>query len=491
MSTAGIELYPKAESYRQDILAKIDINIGPVGSAYRGLLEELNEVVRGSKIYSATYIEGLYGSGKTLVLRKLVYDIVSGPDKEKYKNVIPIYFFLGEMDFRLLQELKSYFRDLITYTSSEAYVVKPNIIGEKIDWKLRLPILEEAVKIIGEVEKSYKLEEEKEILGFFDVLRELNRKGYYPLLIFDEFERVIYTGDGLKSDLGRKAFVTYINNYLELTRGHLYSGMFVITTTRPIDELVKTAVEEQRPHMNFIMSQLGVSPTRVVEDFPLVRGHIVYDFKTTLDWYDLHLELLANRYGLILHSKLLYLIAHVLPTPRAIVQIDKKIKTHLGVKPEVVTPQDLYKALEPRIVEFLERLKKEKIDSRFIITVRTQWHLKFIELLKNGFFVVKSDMYNNVAKALGISIENYRKARQKVSQILHDLCKIELFEATGEGEYRLNPQILAYALEIERLPDGSIASLNEVIGKIKNAVKKKREMQKKYREQKEQKKQEE
>jgi hypothetical protein len=41
------------------------------------------------------------------------------------------------------------------------------------------------------------------------------------------------------------------------------------------------------------------------------------------------------------------------------------------------------------------------------------------------------------------------------------------------------------------LPDGSIASLNEVIGKIKNAVKKKREMQKKYREQKEQKKQEE
>jgi hypothetical protein len=486
MSTVNIELYPKAESYRQDILAKIDINIGPVGYAYRGLLRELDEVVRGSKIYSAAYLEGLYGSGKTLVLRKLVYDIISGPDKEKYKNVIPIYFFLGEIDFRLLQELKKYFEDLITYINTEVHPVRPNIIGEKSDWKSRLPILEETVKFITEVEKSYKLDEEREVLGFFHVLREINKRGYYPLLIFDEFERVIYTGDGLKSGLSRKAFVTYTTRYLELTRGHLYSGMFVITTTRPIDELVKTAVEEERPHMHFILSELAISPSKVVEDFPLVRGHIVYDFKARLDWLEPHLELLANRYGLILHRELLHLVAHVLPIPRAIVQIDKKIKIHLGAKPDVVTPQDLYNVLEPMIVKFVERLKKEKIDNRSIITARTQWHLKFIELLKKGFFVVKSSVYNDVAKVLGISIEDSRKARQKVSQLLRDLSKLELFEATGEGEYRLNPHILAYALEIDRLPDGSIASLDEVIGKIKNAIKRKREVQKKYREREEQ-----
>jgi len=482
MSTANIELYSKAESYRGDILAKIDINIGPVGYAYRGLLKELDEVVRGSKIYSATYLEGLYGSGKTLVLRKLVYDIISGPDKEKYKNVIPIYFFLGEMDFRLLQEFKRYLEDLITYINTEAYPVRPNIIGEKSDWKSRLPILEETVKFVTEVGKSYKLDEEREVLGFFDVLRELNKKGYYPLLIFDEFERVIYTGDGLRSDLGRKAFAKYATIYLELTRGHLYSGMFVIATTRPIDELVKRAVEEGRPHMHFILSELAISPSRAVEDFPLVRAHIVYDFKATLDWLEPHLELLANRYGLILHRELLHLVASILPVPRAIVQIDKKIKTHLGAKPDVVTPQDLYNLLEPMIVKFVERLKNETIDNRRIITARTKWHLKFIELLKKGFFVVKSSAYNDVAKALGIPIEDSRKARQKVSQLLRDLSKLELFEAIGEGEYRLNPYILAYALEIDRLPDGSIASLDEVIGKIKNAIKRKREAQKKYRE---------
>jgi hypothetical protein len=486
MSTVNIELYSKAESYRGDILAKIDINIGPVGYAYRGLLKELDEVVRGSKTYSATYLEGLYGSGKTLVLRKLVYDIISGPDKEKYKNVIPIYFFLGEMDFRLLQEFKRYLEDLITYINTEAHPVRPNIIGEKSDWKSRLPILEETVKFITEVGKSYKLDEEREVLGFFDVLRELNKKGYYPLLIFDEFERVIYTGDGLRSDLGRKAFATYATRYLELTRGHLYSGMFVITNTRPIDELVKRAVEEERPHMHFILSELAISPSKAAEDFPLVRGHIVYDFKATLDWLEPHLELLANRYGLILHRELLHLVASILPVPRAIVQIDKKIKTYLGAKPDVVAPQDLHNVLEPMIVKFVERLKNEKIDNRRIITARTKWHLKFVELLKKGFFVVKSSAYNDVAKALGIPIEDSRKARQKVSQLLRDLSKLELFEAVGEGEYRLNPYILAYALEIDRLPDGSIASLDEVIGKIKNAMKRKREVQKKYREREEQ-----
>jgi hypothetical protein len=482
MSTINIELYSKAESYRGDILAKIDINIGPVGYAYRGLLKELDDVVRGSKTYSATYLEGLYGSGKTLVLRKLVYDIISGSDKEKYKNVIPIYFFLGEMDFRLLQEFKRYLEDLITYINTEAYPVRPNIISEKSDWKSRLPILEETVKFITEVGKSYKLDEEREVLGFFDVLRELNKKGYYPLLIFDEFERVIYTGDGLRSDLGRKAFATYAARYLELTRGHLYSGMFVIATTRPIDELVKRAVEEGRPHMHFILSELAISPSRAVEDFPLVRGHIVYDFKATLDWLEPHLEHLANRYGLILHRELLHLVASILPVPRAIVQIDRKIKTYLGAKPDVVTPQHLYNLLEPMIVKFVERLKNETIDNRRIITARTKWHLKFIELLKKGFFVVKSNAYNDVAKALGIPTEDSRKARQKVSQLLRDLSKLELFEAIGEGEYRLNPYTLAYALEIDRLPDGSIASLDEVIGKIKNAIKRKREEQKKYRE---------
>jgi hypothetical protein len=55
----GIELQPKAESYSSDALAKIDIDIGPVGMAYRGALGELRDVARGSKGFSAIYIEGI------------------------------------------------------------------------------------------------------------------------------------------------------------------------------------------------------------------------------------------------------------------------------------------------------------------------------------------------------------------------------------------------------------------------------------------------
>jgi hydrogenase maturation factor HypE len=53
---------------------------------------------------------------------------------------------------------------------------------------------------------------------------------------------------------------------------------------------------------------------------------------------------------------------------------------------------------------------------------------------------------------------------------MRKLSELGLYEAVGTGEYRLNPYILAHALGIDRLPDGSPADIEEVLRKIKDAV---------------------
>jgi hypothetical protein len=468
------ELQPKAESYTQDALAKIDINIGPVGYAYRGILEEIKSVKERSKNFTALYVEGLYGSGKTLLLRKIVYDIISGQYKEEMKNVFPIYFFLGEMDFKLLDGIKMYIEDLKTYISTDELPVKPNIIGEKSDWKNREQMIEGCLKIINDVEGRYKDKklEEKQLRGFFDVLRELNKQGIIPLIIFDEFERVVYSGEGLKSELGRSTFAAFASMYLELTRGHIYSGAFIIATTNSIRELVEKAIAEEKP-LRHIFNALGIGLGKP-DEFPMVRSHIVYDGEFKLDWDTFHLDILAKRYKLIIHERLLELISKVLPTPRAIIQIDRKTRIYYPKEKEVLSLDKFYKIIEKRINMFIEALKKEKIGKGYIITSKSLWHERFVKLIEKGYFIIKSDDYLSVAKSLEIEAKNDREARRKVSQILNNLSQIGLFEKLGAGEFRLNPHILAYALEIENLPDGSKATIDELLNKVRTAMENRR-----------------
>jgi hypothetical protein len=464
-----LELQARAEDYSQEALASIDINVGPAGAAYRGIVNEVRSVIRGSKNFSAIYLEGLYGSGKTLVLRKSAYDIISGPSKKDYERVMPIYFFLGATGFKLLQGFKNYAEEVKTYaTTQEKLPTKPYIVGEKIDWKGRLPLLEECLKVVNKVEEGYKKGEEREVLGFFDVLREVNKRGYYPLLIFDEFERVI-SGEALTTEEERRAFATFARKYLELTRGHLYSGVFVIATTRPIWELLNNAIDEQRPHIRLIFDLLGLRLDRP-EDFPMVKPHIVYDHSTELAWLGHHLETLAKKYGLLLHEEVLSLISGILPMPRTVIQIDRKIRVELEKVPEVVQPKDLYKVMQAKIEELRRALEEARTDDgKFLIPPRAVWPERFIKLLENGYFVVKSDKYEEVAKVLGIGGDE-GKAKQRVSQVLSKLSELGLYERLGAGKYRLNHHIFAYALGIERLPDGSQATRDELITKIKRAI---------------------
>jgi hypothetical protein len=120
--------------------------------------------------------------------------------------------------------------------------------------------------------------------------------------------------------------------------------------------------------------------------------------------------------------------------------------------------------------------------SRLWASPQRRWHERFVELLRNGYFSLRSKDYVEVAKALKMDVPDLKKCKEKVSQLLRKLSALGLYEVLGAGEYRLNPHILAYALEIERLPDGSIANINELVSKIKNAVMGLRGKHKRYKE---------
>jgi hypothetical protein len=262
----GVELLTKGESFSLKTLERININIGPVGSAYHGILNEVRSVVRGDKSFSTVYVEGLYGTGKTLALRRAVHDILSGPRKEEYERVIPIYFYLGEMDFTLLQGFKNYVGDVKTHVEGGGeLLVKPNIVGWREDWSKRLPVL---------------------------------------------------------------------------------------------------------------------------------------DLTVTLSWNEEHLGDLAREYGLSLDQNVIRLLSIVLPTPRAIVQIDIKVRSYLGGAPQVVSLKEFYNVIKHGIMSFVERLKKERVDGKPVVGAGARWHERFLKLLENGYFFVHYNTYDKVAEVV-------------------------------------------------------------------------------------------
>ncbi len=63
-------------------------------------------------------------------------------------------------------------------------------------------------------------------------MRELNKSGYLPMLIFDEFERLIYTEDVLREDRSRPLFVEFVKRYFELTRDIFIAGSSLLLLQR-------------------------------------------------------------------------------------------------------------------------------------------------------------------------------------------------------------------------------------------------------------------
>ena len=198
-------------------------------------------------------------------------------------------------------------------------------------------------------------------------------------------------------------------------------------------------------------------------------------------WTASDLDLLARKYNLIVHTDLINIIARVLPTPRAIINIAREA-LRIGIK-DVVSTRNFIEIIKPRYMKFKERLFSEKVNGKFIIQPRTTWHEKFEKLLREGVFEATREKYLEVAKVLNIEFieedkESVRKARQKASNTLRKLSNLGLYEAKGGGIYLLNPYLLAYLLGIERLPSGEFTSLDMIIEDIKMRIKEQRRRRK-------------
>ena len=471
----NIQLEVVAERYPPHVIDYIEL-VDSMKNELEGIVKETGRLVRGEKTFYSIYVEGMYGSGKTLLMRKYCNEIL-----KKFDETIPIYFYLGEQDFLPFTMLKNYYNDVKSFVEQDKK--PPSVVGNPNLWKDRIKVLHE---VIDKIDKIKSLKEDRqepkcqEIIKFFKALEAINEKGYYPVIIFDEFERVLFTGEGLRSEEAIKCFVAFSKSYLEIVRGHIFKGAFALVTTFPLIELLRRAKEIGYPHLEDIERHLRLAIRERPEQYPMLAPHVVqsYDEQVKIAWNADNLNLLAEKYGLAVDREVIEIIAKVLPTPRAIINIAREA-FNKGIKE--VKRQDFIKIVEPRFNEFKERLVREKVKvndrERHIIQPQTRWHEKLERLLKEGIFEIRRDNYLEVAKIFDIKYDesdkdSVRKARQKVSNILKKLSSLQLYEGTGEGTYRLDPSLLAYLLGLERLPRGEVTSLDRIMENIKQGISK-------------------
>ena len=463
MMKENIQLEVVAERYPPHVIDEIEV-VDTMKSELERMVEGTGRLVEGYITFYAIYVEGLYGSGKTLLMRKYCNEIL-----KKFDKTIPIYFYLGEQDFLPFIMLENYYNDVKSFVEQNR--TPPSVVGEPDLWKGRVEILGE---VINEI-KTLKVDRpEQELEKFFKALEVIDERGYYPVIIFDEFERVLLTGDGLRSDGAKTCFAYFSSRYLEIVRGQLFKGAFALVTTFPLIELLRRAIEMDYPHLREIEHHLGLAIREKSEQYPMLAPHVIqsYDEQVKIAWNADNLNSLAEKYGLAVDREVIEIIAKVLPTPRAIINIAREA-LNKGIKE--VKRKDFIKIVEPRFDEFKKRLEREKVNGRFIIQPQTRWHEIFEILLREGMFEISRDNYLEVAKILNIEYDesdkdSVRKARQKVSNILKKLSSLQLYEATGKGIYRLNSYLLAYLLGIERLPTGESTSLDKIMEDIKQGI---------------------
>lgn len=461
--TVGLET--KAEAYTPKAIDEIKL-IGRVRNALKVMVEETDKVAGGDKIFYAVYVEGLYGSGKTLLMRKYCNKVF-----EEFEKVIPIYVYLGEQDFLPFTILENYCGAVESFVNQG--MPAPPVVGEPGLWEGRLKVLKDAINDAKDLTQD-------ELEKFYHALKAINKQGYYPVVVFDEFERVLYTGEGLRTDGAKKNFANFSKGYLELVRGHRYQGVFILVTTFRLSHLLRKAIDLGYPHLDELSRYLGLDLKRRPEQFPMVAVHVEqsYDERTEVSWSPTELDLLAREYDLLVDKDVISIVARVLPTPRAIINITREARK-LRIE-GVINKQKFIEVVRLRYESFKDELLREKVDGKFIIQPQTKWHEVFERLLEKGILEITSrEKYLEVAEAIGIKFdksqeESVKKAKRKASELLRKLSNLSLYEARGGGMYILNQYLLAYLLGVDRLPGGEEATLERIIGEIKSRIKKRR-----------------
>jgi len=458
-------LYKTAEEFPPHVIEKIE-TIGFMKYYEDRNVELVKMVERNEKSFHAVYIEGLYGSGKTFLARK-----IGGRLANETEHVIPIHLYLGSRSFKLKDLIKAFIEDVEAYVSRDG--LRPTVSGAKERWQNRIKVLKDSFEATQKLEGM-------EFLNEFS--RTLNNLGYYPFYIFDEFERVILTGEVLIARENVSEFANFSAAMPAVIRGTVFQGGVAISTTARFSELISQAIksEVRRQFINDLSKMLNVDIVSNPEEYPLARQPIMETFeKCLIHWDEQHLDLLAQKYNLIIHTDVIKVLAKVLPTPRAVISLATALR---GIrqevyKDEVVSLDKLAWVVMPAFAKLRERLESTTIDGKSLITAQTKWLDRFELLLRHGVIYVPTanrDMLKKIATLLSIEAPNEEKLIRKTKEVLSNLHKLGLFERTPKG-YMLDRHIFAYLLGIERLPHGESATLENLIERIANNVKERRE----------------
>lgn len=462
----------RAEDLRPGYLEKQPI-VPPLESAYNGILESVKNVSEGVLNSAWFAVVGLYGSGKTFLLRRVAHEAL------RYENVIPIYFYLGKKDEILLfKSLGEYLKEVEEYVESNGKRATTRTHGEPGLWGERLKALKEVYdKVKGEKEKKYDVE------LFFNAMNELNRKGYYPLIVLDEFERVVYTGEGIRdSDPAVRNFDYLSQHFLELTRGHEFQGVGVLALTDDLPALVKKAKKEGFPHVP------QVERVRVgdYEKLEIAGPNIAFNRKYSLNWSFDHLNGLCEKLGIQLPRDLIDAVSRVLPTPRAIINISNRAR-ELGIGK--VDRKSVYKLVEEPLGTLIDSMKKYKTKSgKPLLFPTAKWDEWFKTLLEEGYYAIDRSELPVIGKLIrekGLISERKGKKSEKIMRdvgrwVVNTLVDCGLYDKSGK-DYYLKRELMAYLLGIERLPSGEYTDLSRVLEIIASAVEERRERSRKYR----------
>jgi len=314
--------------------------------------------------------------------------------------------------------------------------------------------------------------------AFIKFLNEINHAGYYPFVFFDEFETV-WIGGVLQDDRSYRVFVDFSSRLFEMIRGKAYSGGICFVLTKPVRELIREAASMNPRLVRELNEAFGTSLVDYPEMYPLEREPARETLNIfNINWSYEDLELLSKKYNLVIHEDILMAISRVLPTPRAVINIYYKL---LAINRSNITSPTIFgKLAEDKLDIFINKVISE------FVAPNSKWHLIFKTLVENGILYVYSrdwETIKKIAALLEVSASDEKKLVQKVKNYLNKLRDLGLYEYNKPySTYLISPDVLAFLLGIEKLPDGRKANEDTLKLKVKAKIEERKKKKQMYRE---------
>ncbi|MDK2869419.1 MAG: hypothetical protein PWP39_654 [Pyrococcus sp.] len=473
METSNEQIYniylPKvAEESPIDSLEKIE-PVGKIRNYIDISFEGIKRVENGVSAFYPMAIFGYYGSGKTFFVRKLSEKIV-----KELERTIPLHFYLGQTSYFDLIKFVDELIESIEVFIERGDKTKATISGYNPEkWMKYLEVLKAAREKISNEEA-----EKSNVEAFIKFLNEINHAGYYPFVFFDEFETV-WIGGVLQDDRSYRVFVDFSSRLFEMIRGKAYSGGICFVLTKPVRELIREAASMNPRLVRELNEAFGTSLVDYPEMYPLEREPARETLNIfNINWSYEDLELLSKKYNLVIHEDILMAISRVLPTPRAVINIYYKL---LAINRSNITSPTIFgKLAEDKLDIFINKVISE------FVAPNSKWHLIFKTLVENGILYVYSrdwETIKKIAALLEVSASDEKKLVQKVKNYLNKLRDLGLYEYNKPySTYLISPDVLAFLLGIEKLPDGRKANEDTLKLKVKAKIEERKKKKQMYRE---------